>query len=466
ALLAVKGMETSGSSLSLRVSVVGTALLGLLLGGGCTVGSTAEAAFATDFKCESPVTSRWSDAAGRVRITGCGHEATYQCYNGVCSIQTADSSGSARSSAEGDGDLRPKAPRPTPSQPEVRVENTGDDAMLVLELVLARAVLRLTATPAKRPDIVQLKLVRFERSTEDDQCNLDWMLNGQVIATPKSTATRKGNELAQRVQFDPDLIAELATAEKIALRACDERWALSPEQVQRVRQFIDRFHEEVAWKAPPRGDSSGGMLPPSGGWAAWTAVSPLPKSVDGPALDARALFKKLSVSVFQLEATREQGKSQGSAVAIGQTELLTNCHVVKGALKLVLRQGKKTWAGKLVSADPATDRCVVTGTDLKLQPVAGVRSYDSLEVGEAAYTLGSPVGLELTLSNGIISGRRTEQGRNYVQTTAPISPGSSGGGLFDAHGNLVGITTLVLVGREHLNQSLNFAIPADAFFQR
>jgi S1-C subfamily serine protease len=87
-------------------------------------------------------------------------------------------------------------------------------------------------------------------------------------------------------------------------------------------------------------------------------------------------------------------------------------------------------------------------------------------VGEAAYTLGSPVGLELTLSNGIVSGRREEGGHRYVQTTAPISPGSSGGGLFDARGNLIGITTLALVGREHLNQSLNFAIAADAFWQR
>ena len=96
--------------------------------------------------------------------------------------------------------------------------------------------------------------------------------------------------------------------------------------------------------------------------------------------------------------------------------------------------------------------------------MSGVRSYDSLQVGEAAYTLGSPVGLELTLSNGIVSGRRDEEQRHYVQTTAPISPGSSGGGLFDARGNLIGITTLALVGRERLNQSLNFAIPADAFY--
>jgi S1-C subfamily serine protease len=52
-----------------------------------------------------------------------------------------------------------------------------------------------------------------------------------------------------------------------------------------------------------------------------------------------------------------------------------------------------------------------------------------------------------------------------MQTTAPISPGSSGGGLFDSRGNLVGVTNLSLVGRQGLNQSLNFAIPADSFWQ-
>ena len=55
-------------------------------------------------------------------------------------------------------------------------------------------------------------------------------------------------------------------------------------------------------------------------------------------------------------------------------------------------------------------------------------------------------------------------GVRYVQTSAPISPGSSGGGLFDARGNLVGITTLVFVGKEHLNQSLNFAIAAEMYW--
>lgn len=73
--------------------------------------------------------------------------------------------------------------------------------------------------------------------------------------------------------------------------------------------------------------------------------------------------------------------------------------------------------------------------------------------------------VEEIAGNEHLSGlRKQEQERNYIQTTAPISPGSSGGGLFDNRGNLVGITTLVLAGRERLNQSLNFAIPAATFF--
>jgi len=48
------------------------------------------------------------------------------------------------------------------------------------------------------------------------------------------------------------LIAEFANAEKISLRICEQRWALTPEQAQKVREFMARFQEEMAWKAPPR----------------------------------------------------------------------------------------------------------------------------------------------------------------------------------------------------------------------
>jgi len=78
-------------------------------------------------------------------------------------------------------------------------------------------------------------------------------------------------------------------------------------------------------------------------------------------------------------------------------------------------------------------------------------------VGERVYALGAPEGFDLTLSEGLISGLRRRGGTNVIQTTAPISHGSSGGGLFDLEGRLVGITTYYIED----GQSLNFAIAAE-----
>jgi hypothetical protein len=465
----------SGDTSRLVIGNWGTAaraalLLGLLATG-CGEGF-AQAAFASDFDCPNAV-AQGTAADDRYRVTGCGRTATYQCVGSTCAIQTVsdeESSPRARRRRLRNGDAEDLAPTSQPRAQavasDVSVKSGEKGAFMVLELALeGKALLRLTATPDTRSDLMQLKVVRPTRDESEDKCSLDFMLNGQVLAMPKATPSRTGVMLSHRVQIGRELIQDFGTAEKISIRSCDSRWALDREQVDKVRAFVDRFQEELAWKAPARAGSSGGMLAPSGGWPGWSGGSQTPQAVTGPALDGPALFKKLSPSIFQLEASRGEGKSQGSAVAITPTELLTNCHVLQGALKLSLKQGKQQWSASIVRADPASDRCVVTAAGLKAQPIAGVRSHESLEVGEPAYTLGSPVGLELTLSSGIVSGRREEEKRRYVQTTAPISPGSSGGGLFDARGNLIGITTLVLVGREHLNQSLNFAIPAEGFWQ-
>jgi hypothetical protein len=82
---------------------------------------------------------------------------------------------------------------------------------------------------------------------------------------------------------------------------------------------------------------------------------------------------------------------------------------------------------------------------------------DQIQIGEEVVAIGNPLSLESTVSNGIVSGRRTskEQGGKFLQTTAPISPGSSGGPLFNMLGEVVGINTMYLEGGENLN----FAIP-------
>ncbi len=153
---------------------------------------------------------------------------------------------------------------------------------------------------------------------------------------------------------------------------------------------------------------------------------------------------------------------QGSAVAVAQRHLLTNCHVAAEAAQILLvRKGIRIKA-ELTAADPKTDRCILK-VDSPLQMfVGGIREFASMAVGERVYTIGSPRGLEHTLGEGLISGLRVAKGRRLVQTSAPISPGSSGGGLFDGDGNLVGITTFMLKD----SQALNFAIPAEDFWDR
>ncbi|VVE19866.1 Periplasmic pH-dependent serine endoprotease DegQ [Pandoraea fibrosis] len=88
---------------------------------------------------------------------------------------------------------------------------------------------------------------------------------------------------------------------------------------------------------------------------------------------------------------------------------------------------------------------------------------NTLRVGQKVYTLGSPSGQELSLADGIISSLHldTDERISLIQTSAPVSPGSSGGGLFDTEGRLIGLTTAVLEDARHLNQNLNYAIPAN-----
>ncbi len=113
----------------------------------------------------------------------------------------------------------------------------------------------------------------------------------------------------------------------------------------------------------------------------------------------------------------------------------------------------------MVSANKAADRCILAVMH-PLPVWVKIRPYADVKVGEHVYTIGSPKGLELTLAEGLVSSKRAiEGGSRFIQTSAPISPGSSGGGLFDAQGNLIGITTFML--RD--SQNLNFAIAAEEY---
>lgn len=180
--------------------------------------------------------------------------------------------------------------------------------------------------------------------------------------------------------------------------------------------------------------------------------------VDSPALAPTEVFKRVAASVVIVRTAGDGGVfAQGSGVVIGLGRVATNAHVVGAALEATVSYGSRQWRSSSISRDRERDIAVLSieGFDL---PAPVIGSAASLEVGSHVYVVGAPRGLELSLSDGLVAGlRELDSSSPLLQLTAPISPGSSGGGVFDAQARLVGLATLVL--RD--SQNLNFALPID-----
>jgi hypothetical protein len=177
---------------------------------------------------------------------------------------------------------------------------------------------------------------------------------------------------------------------------------------------------------------------------------------EGPELRADEIFDRAAAAIYKVKAD----KMQGSAVAISESELLTNCHVVTDLPEVTIVHDKQENTAKVVSRNADADRCVLR-VDFKLPKWVAARPYDDIKVGERAITIGTPYGLDLTVAEGIVSSKRRFNRERVIQTSAPVSPGSSGGALFDARGHLLGITTFQFKG-----QNLNFAIAAEEYAQQ
>jgi len=143
------------------------------------------------------------------------------------------------------------------------------------------------------------------------------------------------------------------------------------------------------------------------------------------------------------------------ALVITNFHVLTNGRFIEDGASFKIKHGAVEWPAVPFGHDFDHDleELFVAGLNA---PAVHVRESSALDVGEKVYAIGAPEGLELTISQGLISGLREIDKSQVIQTSAAISPGSSGGGLFDTEGRLVGITTFYL----EEGQSLNFALPA------
>lgn len=148
--------------------------------------------------------------------------------------------------------------------------------------------------------------------------------------------------------------------------------------------------------------------------------------------------------------------SQGSGFFIDKNTLVTNYHCVAGAEKLEFKlsgNDKIYKDAKLIKASPIYDLAIIK-TEQSF-PFVKVDSLGKEKVGVKVYVIGNPRGLEGSISDGILSGKRDNEGVTYLQITAPISPGNSGGPVLNEKGVVIGVATFTLKN----SQNLNFAMP-------
>jgi tetratricopeptide (TPR) repeat protein len=188
---------------------------------------------------------------------------------------------------------------------------------------------------------------------------------------------------------------------------------------------------------------------------------PLAQAQDdgGAARDAQQVFARVSASVVTVQALDAQGQAdgQGSGVVVAPGLVATNCHVVRSAATLQVTGTAGKQAAQWTHQLAGLDLCLLAAPGLSTPPVV-LRPSQELAVGEPVYAVGNPLGFGLAVSSGLLSSRQAGEPHARLAATAPVSPGSSGGGLFDRQARLLGLTTAIL----GTGQSLNLVLPAEA----
>jgi len=189
-------------------------------------------------------------------------------------------------------------------------------------------------------------------------------------------------------------------------------------------------------------------------------ISPVTTTLTKPQIK-----KKWDESIVLVESLDKNGNmlGQGSGFVISRNgAIATNYHVVESAHSVSIKfiNGKSYQEVSLIVGEDSQDIAIlhIKGDDERFSPVI-LGNSDDLQVGEDVIAIGNPYGLENTVSPGIISSIREIDSFKLLQITNPISPGSSGGALFNMKGEVIGITT---IASQEGAQNLNFAIPINS----
>jgi len=181
--------------------------------------------------------------------------------------------------------------------------------------------------------------------------------------------------------------------------------------------------------------------------------------------DVADVVKRSSDAVVLIVISNSSGQETklGSGFIVSADgEIVTNYHVIKDAHSAVVKLSNGAFfpVTGVLASDADKDLAVVKVQGKNL-PFLSLGDLDKVQVGEHVVAIGSPLFEELqgTVSDGIVSAIRDVSGKKWIQTTAPVSHGNSGGPLLDMNNEVVGVITLGL--NPELGQNLNFAVPCD-----
>lgn len=176
------------------------------------------------------------------------------------------------------------------------------------------------------------------------------------------------------------------------------------------------------------------------------------------AMPEAGALRTMESSVLRVHAIYPNGAiSRGSAVRLDATRYATACHVLRDARAAFLISGRRYVGTSLERADFEFDLCVLEAAEETDAAIAPVRA-DPVTVGDTVYAVGYPRGQGMVVSSGRVYGRHGEPGREVIQTSAAFEEGASGGGLFDAHGRLLGVLSFLVP----LKGPNYFALPTSA----
>jgi S1-C subfamily serine protease len=183
---------------------------------------------------------------------------------------------------------------------------------------------------------------------------------------------------------------------------------------------------------------------------------------DGKERTPAQIFSEFAPSVVTVMVKGPLGEGGGTGFIIDDSGTIgTNYHVIDNATEIKIKLIDGTMAEEvevLAENQPGDLALLHVKATAKLPPVA-LGDSDKVTVGERAVSIGNPLGLDHTLTDGLISSRRMLEGRKMIQMSTPVSPGNSGGPLFNSRGEVIGISTAIFHGGSPLAQNLNLATP-------